>query len=138
MAKSRDYMAAYRAKKKAEGGGNNTLEKAISKTQQPINEEKAGKAYQNLPKAFKDSIKRNLQLNDEEIRLLRDGEKITPEWQTGIRGAREKIKVFTNIDNGKVSYTIKQRNKILLKTDNKNRVANNVAQFYQEQFKKTR
>ena len=41
-----------------------------------------------------------------------------------------------NVPDGKINYTVKEKNKILLKTADKNKVANKIAQYYNEELRK--
>lgn len=124
-------------------GGNATvtekispLDRSIISAKSPIDESKAGASYRKLPDAFKRSIERNLVPSDDFIGYARSGSvSLTDEWTTSVRGMKGKQKVITAIKDGKVHYTVKSRNKVLLQTNDKNRVANKIAEFYLSEMK---
>lgn len=93
---------------------------------------KAGANYQSLPYDFQTNIVKNLSLSD----AMRDNinsdkpVKMTDEWVTSLRGTREKRKVITEYRDGKLYYTVKSGNKILLKDGTVEQAVNQVATFY--------
>lgn len=93
---------------------------------------KAGANFRKLPQAFKNNIEKQLKPSQTVINLWRNGNKnnATDEWEIGIRGVKEKQKAVMSLEKGKVTYTIKRRNKILLRTTNRNQAANKIAEYY--------
>ena len=93
---------------------------------------KAGANFRKLPQAFKNNIEEQLKPSQTVINLWKSGNKnnATDEWTVGIRGVKEKQKAVMSFEKGKVTYTIKRRNKILLKTTNRNQAANKIAEYY--------
>ena len=115
-------------------GGNNitVADRALNKLNAPINAEKAGTNYRSLPQAFKNNIDKNLTPTQNFQDAVKNGNpnNMTDEWSAGLRGVKEKRTVITSYKDGKIEYTVKQKNKILFRTDSKERVANQIAQFY--------
>ena len=112
-------------------GGNNM--KALNKLNAPINAEKAGANYRSLPQALKDNIiDKNLTPTQNFQDAVKNGNpnNMTDVWSAGLRGIKEKRTVITSYKDGKIEYTVKQKNKILFRADSKERVANQIAQFY--------
>lgn len=98
---------------------------------------KAGANFRKLPQAFKNNIEEQLKPSRTIMNLWKNGNKnnATDEWTVGIRGVKEKQKVIMSLEKGKVTYTIKRRNKILLKTTNRNQTANKIAEYYNTYLK---
>lgn len=141
MSKSAEYMKRYRSGKAGGGGkvgsgagGNNitVADRALNKLNAPINAEKAGANYRSLPQALKDNIDKNLTPTQNFQDAVKNGNpnNMTDVWSAGLRGIKEKRTVITSYKDGKIEYTVKQKNKILFRTDSKERVANQIAQFY--------
>ena len=119
------------------GGG---YTKALAKSMKDIDEKKAGATYRNLSESLKRSINVNLMPSKEFRDGVSNGVSLSDEWRTSVKGFGAR-KVITEAKNGKIEYTVKNRNKILLKTNDKNRVANQIAQFYsgaERQIKKSK
>ena len=114
------------------GSGGAMQKRAIQKMQSPVNANKAGVNFQSLPQSYKNNINENLIPTQDFIEAIKNGNpnNMTEEWSAGLRGIKEKRTVITSYKNGKIEYTVKQRNKILVRTDSKERVANQIAQFY--------
>jgi len=112
----------------------NTLEKAIEKALQPLQREKTGANFQKLPIRYQNSIDSNLKLSDTMYQYLSENPKnpnnMTDEWNTAI--GKDKRKVIIQYIDGKMLYTVKKGNKILLKTNSKEQTANKIAEFYNE------
>lgn len=115
-------------------GGNNitVADRTLNKLNAPINAEKAGANYRSLPQALKDNIDKNLTPTQNFQDAVKNGNpnNMTDVWSAGLRGIKEKRTVITSYKDGKIEYTVKQKNKILFRTDSKERVANQIAQFY--------
>lgn len=101
-----------------------------------FDDKKAGKTYQSLPANFKKSIRDNLKMSENMRNAkLKDGKSnISDTWKTGI--GNERISVTTSVENGKLIYTVKKRNKILMRTGKKEKVANTVSKFYSDILKR--
>ena len=116
-------------------GGRGTVD---TKKQGQLDESKAGSVYQSLPWSFKNNIQVNLALS----KAMRDNidspkpVKMTDEWTTSLKGTKEKRKVITEYDNGKLYYTVKNGNKILLKQGSVEQAANQIALFYDRALRK--
>lgn len=112
----------------------NTLEKAIEKALQPLQREKTGANFQKLPIRYQNSIDSNLKLSDTMYQYLSENpnnpNNMTDEWNTAI--GKDKRKVITQYVDGKMLYTVKKGNKILLKTNSKEQTANKITEFYNE------
>ena len=117
----------------AGGGGTRSarswLEAELTKADAPIDPSKTGANFRSLPKAFQKNIEDNLKLSDTFKTYARAGTPLQDEWTTSMRGVNGKRKVLTDLVNGRINYTVKDRNKILLQTTNKNQVANKIAEF---------
>lgn len=112
----------------------NTLEKAIEKAMQPLQREKTGANFQKLPMRYQNSIDDNLKLSDTVKAYLLENptnpNKVNDEWNTAI--GKDKRKIITEYIDGKMLYTVKKGNKILLRTNSKEQAANKIAEFYNE------
>lgn len=64
--------------------------------------------------------------------------KMTDEWTIGLSGVREKRKVITTYENGRLFYTVKSGNKILLKDGTVEQAANQVALYYDKYLRQQR
>ena len=117
---------------KAGGGIKSQLEKA----QRPIDATKTGENYRKLPTTFQRNIEKNLQPSEAFKDYATSKNPVEDEWTVGLKGIKRKRKVITSIKDGKINYTVKEKNKILLKTTDKNKVANKVAQYYNEELRK--
>lgn len=106
------------------------LEKAIEKALKPINREKTGTNFKKLPVRYQNSIDENLMLSKEMQECLPQGSLLTNEWTTTI--GKDRRKIITEYVDGKMQYTVKKGNKILLRTDSKEQVANKIAEFYNQ------
>ena len=113
------------------GGGNSLIKKGIA----PVNAKAAGAAFNSIPKSYQTSISDNLIMSDVMQETIRNGNSnISDEWET--KFGKEKRKVITEVKDGKLQYTVKNKNKIILRTNNKNQVANKIAEFYKKMMKK--
>ena len=103
----------------------------------PLNVEKTGKIFKELPQAFQDNIKNNLQLSEAMKNDIANGRrnKVIDEWVTGLANSKTKMKVITDVNNNKLQYTAKIGKKIIIKTNSKEVVANTVAKFYTDERK---
>lgn len=111
------------------GGGNIAVEKAISNAEKDLNYSSVGASFSKLDKSLQNRINSNLKPTDTMKEYLRDGNlSINDEWQTGF--AKNKITVISSYKDGQINFTIKKRNKILLRDADKKRAANNIAKFY--------
>ena len=110
----------------------------ISKANRQIDQSKTGESFRKISNALRDNIQKNLVLSKAMEDDIKNGGRhgITDEWTTGLSRDTAKIKVITKAVDGKIEYTIKQKNKILLRTGSKEQVANKVAQFYIDRRKK--
>lgn len=110
------------------------LKKALEKALRPLQPEKTGANYQKLPARYQAMIDRNLILTDTMKNYLLENplnpHNIDDEWNTAI--GKDKRKVITQYIDGKMHYTVKKGNKILLRTESKEQVANKIAEFYNE------
>ena len=113
------------------GASNAALEKSIERANMPIDERKAGASYRNIQPHERYLIKTNLRFDDETAELFRTQRGvISHELQMRAEGQKGKLYVTMAPDGrGGIDYTIKHSNKILLRTKNKNRAANKIAQF---------
>ena len=91
---------------------------------------KVGKTFEKLPQHLKDNINKNLKMSTAMQQDINNGRKnkMTDEWVTGF--GKNKRKVITDIVNGKVVYTVKDKNKIIKKNVTKPQCANAIADFY--------
>lgn len=100
-----------------------------------MNAKAAGAAFNSIPKSYQTSINDNLIMSDVMQGAIRNGNsRISDEWET--KFGKEKRKVITEVKDGKLQYTVKNKNKIVLRTNNKNQVANKIAEFYKKAMKK--
>ena len=119
---------------KGTGGGAKPTEAPVKKsdTLAQFDPEKAGKTYQSLDATLKYNIRKNLTLSQ----AMRDNidsdkpVKMQDEWTTSVRTTKEKRKVITDYANGKLTYTVKSGNKILLKDGTVEQAANQIAMYY--------
>ena len=111
-------------------GGKRGAGGIISTGERDLNFEKTGISFSKLSDILKYSINTNLKMSSNMKNDIKSGRKnkMTDEWTTG-RG-KNKIKVITDVKDGKVVYSIKQKNKYLKKDVSKEQVANGVAKFY--------
>lgn len=107
-----------------------TTESLISKANSEI--KTSGASWAKLSLSLRRSIEQNMQLSKPMADAIRNGEKMADEWTTGFRGTKQKRKVITEVADGKIQYTLKDRNKIIMRTNDKGRVANKIAEFYIE------
>lgn len=116
---------------KGGGGGNSLIKKGVA----PVNAKAAGASFNGIPQSWQKSISDNLIMSDTMQKAIRNGNsKISDEWET--KFGKEKRKVITEVKDGKLQYTVKNKNKIVLRTNNKNQVANKIAEFYKKAMKK--
>lgn len=103
---------------------------AITTGERDLNFQRVGASFSKLSPFLQNSINSNLKMSNIMKKDILNGRKhkTTDEWTTGI--GNKKIKVITDVVEGKVVYTIKERNKNLSKNVSKEQAANKVAQFY--------
>lgn len=115
------------------GGSKSVIDKANA----PIDANKAGASFRNLSPVMRYNIQENMKLSQVMQEAIADGKtNITDEWSTGLRGDRIKAKVVTAFDGKRINYTVKQGNKILLRSNDKNQTANKIAEFYLSRSKR--
>ena len=112
------------------------IEKQLQIANTPVDPSKTGANYEKLPAVFKRNIDKNLIPSEVFTDYANASKPAEDIWTVGLKGVKRKQKVFTNITNGKLTYTVKEGNKTLLKTGDKNKVANKVAEFYNQELKK--
>lgn len=110
---------------------------AIDSALKPLNDDRTGANFKALPTYFKNNIRNNLVISDAFQEEIRKGNpnNMTEEWTAGLRGVKDKRKVIIGFSGGKIEYTVKKGNKILLKTNSKEQTANKIAQFYNEHIR---
>lgn len=99
-----------------------------------INANSAGANFRKLPQVFKDNIEKQMRPGDLVVHNWQNGNRnnMTTEWTAGLTGVKDKRKVIMSYDGSKITYTIKNKNKIELKTTNRNQAANKIAEFYNQ------
>ena len=111
-------------------GGGRGYSKALELAAKDIDETKAGASFRKLSSSLKHNIEVNLMPSKTLKDALQKGNtNIEDTWRTSIKGVGAR-QVISKGANGKIEYTVKNRNKILLKTTNKNKAANKIAEFY--------
>ena len=124
---------------KGRRGGRRSGSAVIQKANAPIDADKAGVNFRQLSPTFQQYIQRNMTLSNAMEQYVKNGDtNLFDEWTVGFKGAKEKRKVLTSFDGKQIHYTMKDKNKILLKTTNKNQVANKVAEFLNKELKNGR
>ena len=115
---------------KGNRGGKRSAGGAIATGISDLDYTKVGKTFEKLPQHLKDSINENLKMTNVMQQDINNGRKhkITDEWVTGF--GKNKRKVITDVVNGKVVYTVKDKNKIIKKNVTKSQCANAIADFY--------
>ena len=115
---------------KGNRGGKRSAGGVIATGTSDLDYTKVGKTFEKLPQHLKDSINENLKMTDAMQKDINNGRKhkITDEWVTGF--GKNKRKVITDVVNGKVVYTVKDKNKIIKKNVTKSQCANAIADFY--------
>lgn len=121
--------------KVGDGGG---YSKALELAAKDIDETKTGASFRKLSS----SLKRNINVNLTPSKVLKDAlqkgnTNIEDTWRTSIKGVGARQVISKGV-NGKIEYTVKNRNKILLKTTDKNKAANKIAEFYLDAKKQVR
>ena len=121
---------------KAKGVGG--YSKALELAAKDIDETKTGASFRKLSS----SLKRNIEVNLMPSKTLKDAlqkgnTNIDDTWRTSIKGFGARQVISKGV-NGKIEYTVKNRNKILLKTTDKNKAANKIAEFYLDAQKQVR
>ena len=121
---------------KARGGGG--YSKSLELAAKDIDETKTGASFRKLSS----SLKRNIEVNLIPSKTLKDAlqkgnTNIEDTWRTSIKGVGARQVISKGV-NGKIEYTVKNRNKILLKTTDKNKTANKIAEFYLEAQKQVK
>ena len=119
--------------------GDEEYSKALESATKDIDETKTGACFRNLPYNLKQAINVNLVPSKAFRDALQAGKtNIEDTWRTSIKGFGARQVISRGV-NGKIEYTVKNRNKILLKTTDKNKAANKIAEFYlsvQKQIKR--
>ena len=112
------------------GSGSSSPNGAITTGERPLIYSKVGASFAKLPRRLQDSINENLKMSQGMKNDILTGRKnkTTDEWTTTVD--KKKIKIITDVVNGKAAYTIKQGNKNLAKNVSKEQAANRVAKFY--------
>ena len=102
-----------------------------------FDETKAGTTYQGLPFQLRANIRQNLQLSDAMRENINQKElvKMSDEWTAGLKGIKEKRKVITRYENGRLFYDVKSGNKYLLRDGTVEQAANQVAVYYKKYIK---
>lgn len=102
-----------------------------------FDERKAGATYQSLPGYLQNSIKDNLKPSEQMQEYIREGRgtSLTDEWSAGLRGVKEKRKVITKYEDGRVTYTVKAGRSTIIKDGTVEQAANQVALFYKKYMK---
>ena len=121
---------------KVKGGGG--YSKALESATKDVDETKTGASFRKLSS----SLKRNIEVNLMPSKTLKDAlqkgnTNIDDTWRTSIKGVGARQVILKGV-NGKIEYTVKNRNKILLKTTDKNKAANKIAEFYLDAQKQVR
>ena len=120
------------------GNAKGTPETAINSLLAPLNVDKTGANFKSLPQYLQSNIEKNITISDDFKDAIRNGNpyNMNEEWTAGFKGVKDKRKVIFTYEDGKINYTVKKGNKVLLKTTNKEQLANKVAQFYNELLSK--
>ena len=129
-------MGSCTSSGKAKGGGG--YGKALELAAKDIDETKTGASFRKLSS----SLKRNIEVNLIPSKTLKDAlqkgnTNLEDTWRTSIKGVGARQVISKGV-NGKIEYTVKNRNKILLKTTDKNKTANKIAEFYLEAQKQVK
>ena len=119
-------------------GAERGYSKALELATKDIDETKTGASFRKLSS----SLKRNIEVNLMPSKTLKDAlqkgnTNIDDTWRTSIKGVGARQVISKGV-NGKIEYTVKNRNKILLKTTDKNKAANKIAEFYLDAQKQVR
>ena len=121
---------------KAKGGVG--YSKALELAAKDIDETKTGASFRKLSSSLKRNIEVNLMPSKTLKYALQKGNtNIDDTWRTSIKGVGARQVILKGV-NGKIEYTVKNRNKILLKTTDKNKAANKIAEFYLDAQKQVR
>ena len=112
--------------------------KALELAAKGIDETKTGASFRKLSS----SLKRNIDVNLTPSKALKDAlqkgnTNLEDTWKTSVKGVGARQVISKGV-NGKIEYTVKNRNKILLKTTDKNKAANKIAEFYLDAQKQVR
>ena len=103
----------------------------IDKDNAPIDSNKAGASFKNLYPVMRYNTQENMKLSQVMREAIADDKtNITDEWRTGLRGDRVKAKVVTAFDGKRINYTVKQGNRIFLRSNDKNQTANKIVEFH--------
>lgn len=128
------------ASKGGGGGGKPVAVQEPKKSEQlaQFDPEKAGKTYQSLPAMFRFNIRENLKLSQAMKDNIDSAKPVSmqDEWTTKLKSATEKRKVITEYKNGKLKYTVKSGNKVLLKEGTAEQAANQIAMYYASVLRK--
>ena len=90
-----------------------------------------GKSWDNAPANTKTKIQEGMKLSKEMQDSIGRGDKspVFDVWNIQLKGSKEKRILNTKYVDGKIEYTLKAKNRILLKTTNKDQMANQIAGF---------
>lgn len=112
------------------GASSGSINGAVTTGTRDLKFGSVGKSFEKLPAAYQKNINDNLKMSANMKADIANGRrnKMTDEWVTGTK--QNKIKVITDVVNGKAVYTVKEKNKILKKNATKEQAANSVAAFY--------
>lgn len=111
-----------------------------SGTRYQLDTSKVGENFNALPYTFQNNIVSNLALSE----VMRDNinsdkpVKMQDEWTTSLKGTKEKRKVITKYENGKLFYDVKSGNKYLLRDGTVEQAANQVATFYRNALRRAK
>lgn len=118
------------------GGGG--YSKALELAAKGIDETKTGASFRKLSPSLKHNIDVNLTPSKVFKDALQKGNtNIGDTWKTSVKGVGTRQVISKGV-NGKIEYVVKNRNKILLKTTDKNKTANKIAEFYLEAQKQVK
>lgn len=117
------------------GGSSGGAGGGISAAESDLNFDKVGTSFSKLPRRLQESINENLKMSSAMKNDIQNGRrhKMVDTWESGF--GSNKVKVITDVKDGKINYTVKKRNKILLSTNSKAQAANKVAAFYRDAMK---
>ena len=113
--------------------GQSPLERSLEAYAAPIDPAKTGASFRALSARLRYGIEANLRPDATFLEYARAGRKLQREWSTRSQVSGRKIRILSEVEDGVVTHTVKEKNKVLLKTTDKNRVANKVAEFYQQE-----
>ena len=123
-----------RGSRGASSGRSGGVDAILKRANAPISDN-AGASWRGLSANVKAILQEDMKITPEvEDYLRRDLSSIQPEFRIGYPG-NEKVKVTTDFSDKGAQYTVKLRNKILLRTAKKEQAANKVAEIMLKQSK---